>query len=97
MALQFDTVVVTIGQTSGTFTSNEETTFQAAVPIQRAEAAIKHFKLDAVGGARPSDVVQVGVVGVSSHHTTVEFTVKAVYSGASAFTGEVHVLVIAEF
>ena len=95
MALDFATVPVTIGETSGTFTSNQDTTFSAFV--QKADAAIKHLKLDAVGGARPSDVVQVGVVGVSAHHTTVEFTVKAVYSGASAFTGEIHVLVIAEF
>jgi hypothetical protein len=97
MALQFDTVPVGIPQTTGTFTSNEETTFQSNVPIKKADAAIKHFKLDAVGGARPSDIVQVGITGVTARHTTVEFTVKAVYSGASAFTGEIHVLVIADF
>jgi len=95
MALEFATVAVTIGETSGTFTSNEETTFSRSV--RSADAAIKHFKLDAVGTAHPTDIVQVGVVGVQFHLTTVEFTVKAVYStGGQRFTGEVHVLVIAE-
>jgi hypothetical protein len=96
MALEFRTVPVTIGETSGTFTSNEETTFTSFV--QSADAAIKHFKLDAVGTAKPSDIAQVGLTSVSFHHSTVEFTVKARYSTGSGgkFTGEVHVLVIAE-
>ncbi len=96
MALEFHTVPVTIGETSGTFTSNEETTFSGFV--QSADAAIKHFKLDAVGSAQPSDIAQVGLTSVSFHHSTVEFTVKARYSTGSGgkFTGEVHVLVIAE-
>jgi hypothetical protein len=95
MALQFRTVPVTIGETSGTFTSNEETTFTDFV--QSADAAIKQFKLDAVGG-QPSDIAQVGVTSVSFHHSTVEFTVRARYTTGSGgkFTGEVHVLVIAE-
>jgi hypothetical protein len=94
MALEFATVPVTIGETSGTFTSNEERTFSTT--IRSADAAIKHFKLDAVGSAQPSDIVQVGLTGVSFHHSTVEFTVKARYStGGGKFTGEVHVLVIA--
>jgi hypothetical protein len=96
MALEFRTVTVPIGETSGTFTSNQDTTFSGFV--QSADAAIKQFKLDAVGSAQPSDIAQVGITSVSFDHTTVEFTVKARYStGASGkFTGQVDVLVIAE-
>jgi hypothetical protein len=98
MALEFRTIAVQIGETSGTFTSNEETTFSTG-PIRAADVAIKQFKLDAVGTAQPSDVAQVGIVSVSHDHSTVEFTVKARYSTGSGgrFTGEIHCLVIAEF
>jgi hypothetical protein len=97
MALQFRTVTVPIGETSGTFSSNEETTFSPG-PIQAADVAIKQFKLDALGTAKPSDIAQVGITSVSFDHTTVEFTVKARYTTGSGgkFTGQVDVLVIAE-
>lgn len=96
MALQFRTIGVPIGETSGTFSSNEETTFSAAV--LSADATIKQFKLDALGSAQPSDIAQVGITSVSFDHTTVEFTVKARYTTGSGgkFTGQVDVLVIAE-
>jgi hypothetical protein len=96
MTLEFQTIPVPIGETSGTFTSNEEATFSSFV--QAADVAIKQFKLDAVGTAKPSDIAQVGISSVSHHHTTVEFTVKARYSTGSGgkFTGQVDVLVIAE-
>lgn len=96
MALEFSNVPVRIGETSGTFTSNEDTTFSGFV--QAADACIKQFKLDAVGTAQPSDIVQVGITSVSHHHTTVEFTVQARYTTGSGgkFTGQIDVLVIAE-
>jgi hypothetical protein len=96
MTLEFRTIPVPIGETSGTFTSNEETTFSAQV--LSADAAIKQFKLDALGSAQPSDIAQVGITNVSFDHTTVEFTLKARYTTGSGgrFTGQVDVLVIAE-
>ena len=97
MALQFRTVTVNIGETSGTFSSNEETTFSPG-PIRAADVAIKQFKLDALGTAKPSDIAQVGITTVSHDLTTVEFTVKARYTTGSGgkFTGQVDVLVIAD-
>jgi hypothetical protein len=73
-----------------------DTTFSGFV--QAADACIKQFKLDAVGTAQPSDIVQVGITSVSHDHTTVEFTVKARYTTGSGgkFTGQIDVLVIAE-
>ena len=96
MPVEFRTITVPIGETSGTFSSNEETTFSA--PVRSADVAIKQFKLDAVGTAQPSDIAQVGVTTVSHDHSTVEFTVKARYTTGSGgrFTGQVDVLVIAE-
>jgi hypothetical protein len=96
MALEFRTVTVPIGETSGTFSSNEEATFSSTV--EAADAAIKQFKLDAVTPAKPSDIAQVGITSVSFHHTTVEFTVTARYTTGTGgkFTGQVDVLVIAE-
>ena len=89
MPLEFRTVPVTIGETSGTFSSNEETTFSGAV--LSADATIKQFKLDALGSVWTFTTV-------SHDHTTVEFTVKARYTTGSGgkFTGQVDVLVIAE-
>ena len=58
-----------IGETSGTFSSNEETTFSPG-PIRAADVAIKQFKLDALGTAKPSDIAQVGITSVSFDHTT---------------------------
>jgi hypothetical protein len=97
MTLQFRTVTVNIGETSGTFSSNEETTFSPG-PIRAADVAIKQFKLDALGTAKPSDIAQVGITKVSHNLTTVEFTVKARYTTGSGgkFTGQVDCLVIAE-
>ena len=97
MSLEFRTITVQIGETSGTFTSNEETTFSVG-PIRAADVALKHFKLDALGSAQPSDIAQVGITRVSFDHSTVEWTVKARYTTGSGgkFTGEVQVLVIAE-
>jgi hypothetical protein len=96
MPLQFRTIPVPIGETSGTFTSNQDTTFSSQV--LSADATIKQFKLDALGAAQPSDVAQVGITNVSFDHSTVEFTVKARYTTGSGgkFTGQVDVLVIAE-
>jgi hypothetical protein len=96
MPLEFRTITVPIGETSGTFSSNEETTFSA--PVRSADASIKQFKLDAIGAAQPSDIAQVGITTVSHDHSTVEFTVKARYTTGSGgkFTGQVDVLVIAE-
>ena len=93
MAVAFKTVRIAIPQINGPFNSTEDVPFERKV--READVAIKLFKLDYVGGARPSDIVQVGVVRQSVRDETVEFTVTANYS-ASTYTGEVHVLVIAD-
>lgn len=93
MTLAFKTVTVPIGQTDGVFTSNQDVSFRK--DVVDAEVAIKAFKLDYVGGARTSDVVQVGVTRQNVGEETVEFQVKANYSGGR-YSGEVSVLIIAE-
>lgn len=93
MVLAFKTTTVPISQTEGVFTSNEEVSFKR--DVREAEVALKSFKLDYVGGARTSDIVQVGVSRQNVGEETVEFQVKVNYSGGK-YTGEVSVLIIAD-
>ena len=59
MGLQFKTVTVTIPQTTGVFNSNQDTSLGRR--IRKADVAPKAFKLDYVGGAPDSDIVQASV------------------------------------
>lgn len=93
MAVKFEEETVVFERTTGPVSRNEEVTFEREV--HKANAAIKSFKLDYVGGVRGSDIVEVGITRVEPSHSTVEFTVTVNYSGGE-FTGEVVVLVIAE-
>ena len=89
---QFKTVTVTIPQTTGVFNSNPDTSFGRR--IRKADVALKAFKLDYVGGARDSDIVQASVSLESFGDEAVESRM-ANYS-AAIYTGEISVLVIAE-
>jgi hypothetical protein len=93
MALKFKSTRVPIPQTTGAFSSNEEVSFGRRV--REAEVALKLFKLDFVGGARTTDITQVGVALQNIGDEAVEFSVTANYSGGT-YTGEVHVLVVAD-
>ena len=93
MSVKFDEERVVIHRTTGPFSANQDVTFEREV--EKANAAIKSFKLDFVGGPRTTDVVQVSVTSVETDHATVEFTVTTNYSGGE-YSGEVVVLVIAE-
>jgi hypothetical protein len=93
MPIAFKSEKVLIDRTEGTFTSNEEVSFRR--DVLAAEVALKAFKLDFVEGARPSDIVQVGVSLQSVGEETVEYQVRCNYSGAK-YTGEVTVLIIAD-
>jgi acyl-CoA thioesterase FadM len=93
MALAFESVRVPIPQTTGAFSTNENRSFEKDVRV--AEVAIKSFKLDYVGGARTSDVVQVTASVDSIGDDTVDFTVKTNYSGGT-YSGEISVLIIAD-
>jgi hypothetical protein len=93
MAVKFDEERVVFERSTGPVSRNEEVTFERKV--QKANAAIKSFKLDYVGGTRETDIAEVTISDVNPSHSTVEFTVTANYSGGE-FTGEVVVLVIAE-
>lgn len=93
MALEFKTVTVNIPQTTGAFNQNQDSSF--GKKVRKADVALKAYKLDYVGGARTSDIVQVGVSLESVGDEAVEFKVKANYSGGT-YTGEVSVLVIAD-
>jgi hypothetical protein len=93
MALDFRSETTKIPQTTGAFSTNESKPFGKRVRI--ADVALKSFKLDAVGGSRPSDIVQVTVRLQSVGDEDVEYNVTTNYSGG-AYTGEVTVLVIAD-
>jgi hypothetical protein len=93
MGLEFQTGKVTIPQTNGPLTTNEEVSFENNV--RSAEVALKLIKLDYVGGPRDGDITQAGVSLERIGGKTVEFKVKVNYSAAT-YTGAVHVLVIAE-
>jgi hypothetical protein len=93
MALDFRSETTKIPQTTGAFSTNESKPFGARV--RNAEVALKSFKLDAVGGSRPSDIVQVTVRLQSVGDEDVEYNVTTNYSGGT-YTGEVTVLVIAD-
>ena len=93
MALDFRSETTKIPQTTGAFSTNESKPFGKRV--RTAEVALKSFKLDYVGGARPSDVVQVTVRLQNIGDEDVEYNVTTNYSGAT-YTGEVTVLVIAD-
>ena len=95
MGLEFKTVTVTIPQTTGPLTINQDVSFGRRIKDRNAEVALKAFKLDYVGGARAGDIVQAGVSLENVGDEAVEFKVKANYSAAT-YTGEVSVLVIAD-
>ena len=59
-----------------------------------AQVAIQSFKLDLLGNARPTDIMQVTASSRSGGDSVV-VRVKTNYSGG-AYTGEVTVLVIAD-
>ena len=93
MALTFEQKTTQIPQTTGAFSENENQPMPGKV--KTAEVAIKSFKLDYVGGSRPSDVVQVTLGRASHHDEVVSYSVKTNYTGGT-YSGEVTVLVIAE-
>jgi hypothetical protein len=95
MGLAFKTVTVTIPQTTGPLTINQDVSFGRRIRHKKAEVALKAFKLDYVGGARDSDIAQAGVSLENVGDEAVEFKIKANYSAAT-YTGEISVLVIAE-
>jgi hypothetical protein len=95
MALDFRSETTRIPQTTGAFSTNESKPFGAKIKDGKAEVALKSFKLDAVGGSRPSDIVQVTVRLQGVGDEDVEYNVTTNYSGG-AYTGEVTVLVIAD-
>ena len=86
-------VQVPIPQTSGTFSASESSSFARTIRI--AETAIKSFKLDYVGDARYTDIVQVASRIEAIDDYEVEFSVRANYSGGT-YSGEVSVLIIAD-
>ena len=93
MALDFRSETTKIPQTTGAFSTNESKPFGKKVRI--ADVALKSFKLDAVGGSRPGDVVQVTVRLQGTGEEDVEYNVATNYSGGT-YTGEVTVLIIAD-
>lgn len=93
MALEFASKTTRIPQTTGAFSSNE--TQGMPGPVRAADVAIKSFKLDYVGGARPSDIVQVTLGPASHAEENVAYSVKTNYTGGT-YSGEVTVLIIAE-
>jgi hypothetical protein len=95
MGLAFKTVTVTIPQTTGPLTINQDVSFPRRIRDKNAEVALKAFKLDYIGGPREGDIAQAGVSLENVGDEAVEFKVKANYSAAT-YTGEISVLVIAE-
>ena len=93
MTLAFESARVPIPQSTGVFSTGQNRSFPDDVRI--AEIAIKSFKLDYVGGARPSDVAQVTASIDNIGSDTVDFSVKVNYSGGP-YSGEVVVLIIAD-
>jgi hypothetical protein len=92
-ALDFRFETTRIAQTTGPIQSNDDTSFNE--DVLNAEVCIKSFKLEYVGGPRPSDVVQVTARLQRFSGKQVEYTVTTNYSGGP-YTGEVTVLVIAD-
>ena len=95
MVLAFKTATVTIPQTNGPITINDDVAFPRRIRDKNAEVTLKAFKLDYIGGAREGDIAQAGVSLESVGDEAVEFKVKVNYSAAT-YTGEVSVLVIAD-
>jgi len=93
MALEFRSETTKIPQTTGAYSTNQSKPF--GEKVRTAEVALKSFKLDAVGGSRPSDIVQVTVRLQSIGDEDVEYNITTNYSGGN-YTGEVTVLVIAD-
>ena len=93
MALDFKTKTSKIPQTTGSRTVNEGQPFNAKV--RTAQVALQSFKLDYVGGARPSDIAQVTVRSRGHGDEDVQYEVTTNYSGGT-YTGEVTVLIIAD-
>jgi hypothetical protein len=93
MALDFRSEMTMIPQTTGAFSTNESTPFGKKVRI--ADVALKSFKLDYVGGSRPSDVVQVTARLQGFGDEDVEYSITTNYTGGT-YTGEVTVLIIAD-
>jgi hypothetical protein len=93
MALEFKTKTTKIPQTTGPRAVNEGQPFGKKVRV--AEVAIKSFKLDYVGGARPSDIAQVTLRLQSIGDEDVQYEVTTNYSGGT-YTGEITVLIIAD-
>jgi hypothetical protein len=95
MALKFKTVTVTIPQTTGPLTINQDVSFGRRIRDRNAEVALKAFKLDYVGGPRDGDIAQAGVSLENVGDEAVEFKIKADYSAAT-YTDEISVLIIAD-
>lgn len=74
---------------------------QVAFPtdVKQVNVVVKSFKLEHVGAAQPTDIVKVGISGVTHSGNDVSYNIICEYSGknpGSTFTGEVTALVIAE-
>jgi hypothetical protein len=93
MALDFRSKTTKIPQTTGARSENEGQPFGKR--LRTADVALKSFKLDYVGGARPSDIAQVTVRLQSIGDEDVQYNVTTNYSGGT-YTGEVTVLIIAD-
>jgi hypothetical protein len=93
MALDFRTETIKVPQTNGAYSTNQSKPFNKK--IKNAEVALKSFKLDYVGGYKPSDIVQVTASLQGTGDEDVEYSVKTNYSGGT-YTGEVTVLIIAD-
>jgi acyl-CoA thioesterase FadM len=93
MALDFRSKTTKIPQTTGARSENEGQPFGKR--LRTADVALKSFKLDYVGGARPSDVAQVTVRLQSIGDEDVQYNVTTNYTGGT-YTGEVTVLIIAD-
>jgi hypothetical protein len=98
MALAFRTALIHITNETGAHEDTITKTFPKEIKLEDgrpvAEVAIQSFKLDLVGNARPTDIVQV-TASADVGGATVSVRVKTNYSGGP-YTGEVSVLIIAD-
>jgi hypothetical protein len=84
-------------QSTGPQTLGDQVAF--TTEVVQANVVVKSFKLEHVGAAQPTDIVKVGITGVSHAGNDVSYNIICEYSGKNAggtFTGEVTALVIAE-
>jgi hypothetical protein len=99
MALAFDTANIPITNEVGAHEDTQTRTFPKDIRVVNgrpvADVAIKSFKLDLAGGARPTDVVQVTASVANAGGATVTVRIKTHYSGGP-YSGEVSVLIIAD-